>query len=202
MLANSSLYIVEAARPEGLLSRLSPADWRRISRDIDFVAFVYDDLPAFLVDDWVRQAKQVLKGRRVREAEAGVGIVLFACGCVVPNRLFQLVLHRMGGMECLLLPGFVLDQEDVHWVDTTAGGKCRRRESILGSRVLSKYAHQLQNLRATVMEWKASLNSTIMTGSNGLGVGGEQFRRRVAGEGVKSAGARDRGRLSSFAGGK
>ena len=189
VLANSSPYIVEAARPEGLVARLSPADWHRILRNIDFVAVVYDDLPAFLVEDWVRQAELVLKGRPMREAEAGVGIVLFACRCAVPNRLFQLVQHRMGGMESLLLPGFVLDKEDVHWVDTTAGGKCRRRESILGGRVLGKYAHQLQNLRATVMGWKASLNSTIRTEGKVLGAGGEQIGRRTAGEGVKSASA-------------
>ena len=95
----------------------------------------------------------------------------------------------MAGVECLLLPGFALDKEDVLWVDTTAGGKCRRRESILGSRVLSKYAHQLQNFRATVVGWKASLNSTTRTESNGSGAGGEQIGRRMAREGVTSASA-------------
>ena len=145
-------------------------DWSTISKDIDFIAFVYDDVPLFLVDDWVLQAEKVLKGHRLAYAQKGIGLVLFPCGCVIPNKLFQMVDHRLGGMECLLMPGFVLDKEDVHWIDSYAGGHCKRRKEVLQSGVLRKYGHQLMSLRKSILEWKREINDTTISDTNNISV--------------------------------
>lgn len=126
-LSNSTVYIVEATRPETLLSKLSAEDWRRIGRDVDLVAIVFDDIPLFLTDDWVAAAEQVLEHERLQ-------IALFRCGCVLPSRYFTLTDVRMNGYECVLLPGFVLDENDVKWMHVNEGKECRGRETILGAR--------------------------------------------------------------------
>eukprot|EP00172_Hildenbrandia_rubra_P000785 Plantae.Rhodophyta-Hildenbrandia_rubra.ctg1443.p1 GENE.Plantae.Rhodophyta-Hildenbrandia_rubra.ctg1443~~Plantae.Rhodophyta-Hildenbrandia_rubra.ctg1443.p1 ORF type:complete len:286 (-),score=60.26 Plantae.Rhodophyta-Hildenbrandia_rubra.ctg1443:1369-2226(-) len=182
VLSNSSVYIVEVKRAEKLLSKFSVGMWNVISKDVEFVAFVYDDLPLFLVDEWVMKAEGILKGSRRKESEMGVGIVLFGCGCVVPNRLFRMVEWRLDGLECLLLPGFVLDKEDVHWIDSEVGGRCKRRKEVLRSGGLHKYAQVLMNLRGKVVEWKRAINGSG-TGAGGGLVGKVEQVEKVEKEG-------------------
>lgn len=155
-LSNSTVYIVEVNRPEGLLQKLSAKDWARISSDIDFVAFVFDDLPLFLTDDWVAAAERALLDRSLPSASrvaAGIGIALFPCGCVLPNAYFTRVDHRLGGYECLLLPGWVLPHEDVHWLDVrdeTAPESCRRRDGVLAARLTARYRKELKEIHAVL----------------------------------------------------
>lgn len=156
-LANSTVYIVEVHRPEGLLSRLPPADWARVAAAVDYVAYVYDDLPAFLADEWVSRAERALRGPRVR---AGLGILMLPCGCVLPNAYFTAVPTRLGGMECLLLPGWVLPRADVHWIPEIArdaGAPCKRQRRISASRVVAEYAAELGAIRRAVEKVRAEL---------------------------------------------
>lgn len=172
-LSNSTVYIVEVARPEGLLTKLSADDWTKISADIDFVAFVFDDLPLFLTDDWVAAAERVLLDRSLPHAsrvEAGVGIALFPCGCVIPNEYFRQIDVRLGGYECLLLPGWVLPHEDVHWLDvrdSAAPETCRRREGVLAARMTARYRKELKEIHEAIetMRRDADFGSVLGMGT-------------------------------------
>jgi hypothetical protein len=163
VLANSTVYIVEVHRPEGLLSKLKPEDWDRVSKAVDFVAFVFDDLAAFLSDDWIARAETVLRdqslphGMRVQQ---GLGILLFQCGCIIPNAYFRKVAPRLGGMECILLPGWVLPHQDVHWmpdIETEPKMQCKRQRRMAASQVVREYASELVAIRRAVEKIRADL---------------------------------------------
>lgn len=162
-LSNSTVYIVEVHRPEGLLSRLSPEDWGRVSAGVDYVAYVYDDLPVFLADEWVLRAERVLKDPAQPHAgrvRAGLGILMFPCGCMLPNAYFRAVPTRLGGMECLLLPGWVLPHGDVHWIpeiDRDEAASCKRQRRVSASRVVAEYAAELGAIRRAVEKVRAEL---------------------------------------------
>ncbi len=169
-LANSTLYIVETGRPEGLLSVFTPDAWARVSIGIDYVAFVYDDLPLFLTESWVEAAEVALQTPR---AASGLGIALFPCGCVLPNAYFGRVRHRMGGAECALLPGWVLAGKDVHWLDVNDPSmkRCRRRTEVLDARGVRANAKALQSIRATVATIEAEIvNATAITVTDPMAV--------------------------------
>lgn len=164
VLSNSTVYIVEVHKPEGLLSKLGVDDWTRISQKIDYIAFVFDDMPAFLVDDWVARAERVLSNPALPHAErvrSGLGIMLFPCGCMLPNSYFRTVSTRLGGMECILLPGWVLPQEDVHWIpdlDADMRAPCKRQKRIAASRVVSEFGAELAVIRRTTEQIRSSLS--------------------------------------------
>lgn len=164
MLSNSTVYIVEVGRPETLLSALSPADWTRVSTDIDYVAFVWDDLPLFLTDEWVSAAEAALTQNSAQRLQ----IALFPCGCVLPNRYFQLVRERLHGFECLLLPGWVLHEQDVHWLDlgTKITDTCKRRDSVLGKKLVKEFSGQLKEIRQVVegLTKEAEANQVLVPG--------------------------------------
>lgn len=165
-LANSTVYIVEVHRPEGLLSNLAPKDWLRVASNVDYVAFVYDDLPVFLADDWIAKAEKILHddehpaAHRIKE---GIGIVLFPCGCILPNVYFGVVEQRLGGMECVLLPGWVLPHEDVHWLPDGLDKQplCKRQKRVVGSRVVYEYATQLGKIRTTLEKAREEAESRL-----------------------------------------
>jgi hypothetical protein len=165
VLSNSTVYIVEVHRPEGLLTKLSLDNWIRVSANIDLVAFVYDDLPVFLRDDWIARAEQQLLDPALPHAQrfrAGVGIMLFPCGCILPNSYFQAIGPRLRGMECNLLPGWVLSHEDVHWmsgVDATDSGMkpCKRQKRISGSQVVADFAVELATIQQSVQKLRNNL---------------------------------------------
>ena len=155
-LANSTVYIVEAGRPEGLLSVFPPTTWAKVSVGVDFVAFVYDDLPLFLTEPWVEAAERALRAPDAPHffrATKGIGIALFPCGCVLPNEYFVRVSQRLGGAECALLPGWVLPTRDVHWLDVADPANwrwCRRRVDVLEKRGARANAKELQAIRKTI----------------------------------------------------
>ncbi|CAN8075420.1 unnamed protein product [Agarophyton chilense] len=148
-LSNSTVYIVEVGRPEALLNVLPKEDWKRISADIDLVAFVWDDLPVFLTDGWVQAAERVLKPST---PVSNISLVLFQCGCVLPASYFSLVSNRLAGFECVLLPGWVLDSSHVHWLDVQEGDACKRREAVLSSRLARRYRSELSDIHRVVTE--------------------------------------------------
>ncbi len=168
-LSNSTVYIIEVGRPENLLSKISPANWQQVSSGIDFVAFVFDDLQLFLTENWVDLAEAALRDPakpHFNRAMRGVGIALFPCGCVIPNEYFVRVKERLGGLECTLLPGWVLDNEDVHWLDVSdpSTKRCKRRSQFLESRVARTHAASLQAIRKSVAEIAAQVaNATAVS---------------------------------------
>lgn len=143
-LSNSTVYIVEATRPETLLSKLSADEWKRIGRDIDLVAIVFDDLPLFLTDEWIGTAEHALQSSTVQ-------IALFSCGCVLRSRYFSLTDVRMAGFECLLLPGFVLEDADVKWLDVAEGKDCHGRDAVLSASGKSlRWRKELKDIRRAI----------------------------------------------------
>ena len=57
----------------------------------------------------------------------------------------------MAGFECLLLPGWVLDSEHVHWLDVKEGGdSCKRRDQVLRVKLVKRYKSQLDEIRKQV----------------------------------------------------
>eukprot|EP00178_Gracilaria_changii_P015842 TRINITY_DN444_c5_g1_i1.p2 TRINITY_DN444_c5_g1~~TRINITY_DN444_c5_g1_i1.p2 ORF type:complete len:279 (+),score=43.22 TRINITY_DN444_c5_g1_i1:1516-2352(+) len=149
-LSNSTVYIVEVGRPEALLNVLSAQDWKRISVDVDLVAFVWDDLPVFLTDGWIQAAESVLK--HDSQWNKNISMVSFQCGCVIPAAYFTLVDERLAGFECVLLAGWVLDSSHVHWLDVQEGDACKRREGVLNSRLARRYRAELAHIHDVVNE--------------------------------------------------
>lgn len=167
-LSNSTVYIVEVGRPEGLLTKIPALQWAAISISIDFVAFVYDDLPIFLTEAWVELAERALSSREsphYARTQRGIGIALFPCGCVLPNEYFVRVPKRLQGFECALLPGWVFAHRDVHWLDVSdpAVSHCRRRTEMLRARGARAHAAALQSIRKTIVDIDAEItNSTAV----------------------------------------
>lgn len=161
-LSNSSVYIVEATREETLLSKLNAKEWKRISGDIDLVAIVFDDLPLFLTDDWISAAEQALDGKSVQMA-------LFKCGCVLPNRYFTMHDIRLDNHECIMLPGFVLNDSDIKWIHVNEGRQCRGRDSIINSQGTSeKWSTQLAEIKRVLAQPNATQPSSNADGSSGV----------------------------------
>ena len=138
-------------RPESLLSKLSPSDWKAISVDIDYVAYVWDDLPLFLSDEWVTKVEDVLNRNRVQ-------IAMFSCGCVLPNEYFEVVKHRLGGFECLLLPGWVFKSDDIHWLQVEEGRQnCMRRDNVVKVKLVKKFKAELDDIERTISKFNQAL---------------------------------------------
>ena len=112
LFCNSTIYIVQACRPEGLLSVFKLDVPGQLSIGIDYAAFVYDDLSLFLTESWMEAAYTILQTPRPAR---GLWIALFPCGCVLLNAYFTHVSYRLDGSECALLPGWVLTVKDVCW---------------------------------------------------------------------------------------
>lgn len=174
-LSNSTVYIVEATRPETLLSKLKAEEWRRIGRDIDLVAIVFDDLPLFLTDDWIATAERTMDTQRLQ-------IGIFRCGCILPSRYFELTDIRMDGYECVLLPGFVLDDSDVKWMDIDEGKECRGRDAVLSTRGTSRRwkgeLAQIKHILAQEME-KRNATNTPLASSALENPGGDGTKRLI-----------------------
>lgn len=145
-LSNSTVYIVEATRPETLLFKLKAKEWQHIGRDIDLVAIVFDDLPLFLTDEWISIAERTMDRDRFQ-------IGIFRCGCILPSRYFETTDARMDGYECVLLPGFVLEDKDVKWMDINEGRKCRGRDAVLNTRgTLHRWKEELSEVKRVLTE--------------------------------------------------
>lgn len=135
------MYLTEPARVDPVLSKLSHEEWRKVSTKIDYVAFVYDRVDMSEVFGKLSTALESI-------VPHGYGIVLFSCGCLVHNVLLQHVSVRFDGMECAMLPGFVLDNVAVRWVDTSlTGAACKSRDRLLKESWYNVHAYKLQSAR-------------------------------------------------------
>lgn len=111
----------------------------KISGEIDYVAYVFDDLPLFLTDGWVRRAEESF-AEGMERVRKGLGVAVFECGCLIPNEYFKRVDVRLKGLECMMLPGWVLGKDDVYWIGGDWGrSACKGREEMLDERIGGKF---------------------------------------------------------------
>lgn len=115
--ANLSIYIAQLpTHPSDILPCALPAaHWRKVSARVDYVAFTYG--PAVQpLGSWIGKVHEVFQHR-------AYGVVLFHCGCVVPNEMVRRTTVRFDGFECLMLPGLVVPPDSVFFVDIRPGKK-------------------------------------------------------------------------------
>ncbi|KAK4526637.1 hypothetical protein GAYE_SCF26G4553 [Galdieria yellowstonensis] len=127
---NASLYVIDLS---GDLNnypyfRLSRASWTKLVQNrINYVAFFYREPPFLLGNSYFERALESLESCPI----PGFGIALSTCGCIVPSSILESLKGSFEGLECLALPGFVVDREFVVWFDSD--------EEELNSRKPSKY---------------------------------------------------------------
>lgn len=156
-IGNISVYFVESPRRDEFLTTFSREDWRKLSTRIQYVAFVYDDMYNVVsAGSWLSD----VNGAFEKMPLPGYGIVLFSCGCVVPNDILTETRSRFGGFECLMLPGLVMSKEHVTFIDVKMpGDRCKRRESILSSPWYDEHSWKLQRARDEHLELRTKLSS-------------------------------------------
>lgn len=141
--ANSTVYVYEVQKPENLLSTFAPEDWAQVAKDVDYVAFVYDDIYEFMTEQWISTAQKSLDQSPI----PGFGIALFDCGCIVPSVYFENVAIRFNGAECILLPGFIFEKEFVFWVESKLDIPCKRRSQVLGTKYIETHSQDLETVQ-------------------------------------------------------
>lgn len=129
---NRSVYFVELPHRDELLMSFSPEEWQKISMRIDYVMFLYDDMDVVASPTtWI----PIIIAAFARMTPPTYGISLFSCGCVVPNSIFTNTQTRFDGSECTMLPGFIMPEDAVAFVNiSTIDDQCRRREKVLSTR--------------------------------------------------------------------
>lgn len=152
---NVSVYSAEAGKRDALLGTLTTEDWAKVSSRIDYVAFVYGDTARGMRSaEWMRGIGGVLDRMRPR----GYGIVLFKCGCVVPNFVFTKTRTRFDGFECAVLPGFVMGKEAVRFVEVPVAEEvCGKRDAVLGANWYREHSWKLEDARAEHAELRKGL---------------------------------------------
>lgn len=130
MVGNRSVYTVDPLQRDELLKSLSRSEWVNVASNIDVVAIMYDDLHSVMNPALMQRIDSVL----MRNSPKGYGVVSFSCGCFIPNFIFKETQTRFSGFECLILPGFVMSQEHVHFIDIELpDGHCRNRKKVMRS---------------------------------------------------------------------
>lgn len=150
---NKTVYVVDSSHVDLVLSRLPHDDWTKISSKIDYVAYVYDNI-------YIGDLFQSLSGALESLAPHGYGVALFSCGCLIHNVLLQHVSVRFDGMECVMLPGFVFDDNAVRWVDAKLDeNACRSRESLLSTQWYNIHSWKLQTARDEYAQIRVHLSN-------------------------------------------
>lgn len=156
-IGNRSLYVVEPPRYDEIFTTLPMHVWAKLSSRIDYVAFVYDDLYSVMNSAWLRRVAQSFDSTSPK----GYGIVLFSCGCVVPNIVFTRTKTRFNGSECTMLPGFVVGNEAVRFLDVKLpDGRCKRRDQVLRSKWYEDNVWKLEDARREHAELRRNLSET------------------------------------------
>lgn len=138
-----------------MLSTLARDDWARVSSRVDYVAFVYGDAADVLRGPgWVALVADQLQQVRPK----GYGVVLFSCGCVLPNAVFTETKTRFMGFECVMLPGFVIGKDAVRFVNVSIAEEgCVGRERVLGLPWYREWSWKLEDARREHEELRAKL---------------------------------------------
>jgi len=145
-IGNNSVYVVEPPKRDEILSSLPREDWAKLSSRIEYVAFVYDEMYSVIGSGtWIAEVSTLLS----KMQPPGYGVVLFSCGCVVPNIVFTKTHIRFDGNECTMLPGFVFGKESVRFMDVKLPTlRCRNRDRVLSSRWYETNAWKLEDARS------------------------------------------------------
>lgn len=153
-------YFSEQPAAADLLTTLSREDWAKISRKIDLVAFVFDDMYMYSSNAaWTTEVAGVF-GKNSTFDPPGFGMALFPCGCVIPNTVFTWSANRFHGLECAMLPGFVFPKEHVYWVnDTASASVCKGRKSMHPERWYEDNEWKLGTARADFVNLKETLRA-------------------------------------------
>lgn len=155
---NRTVYTVDLAKPDGVLSQLNSEDWTKLSWKIEFILFMYEDIFASTKlshDDLVQGLIEQLEGITPH----GYGIALYSCGCMVHNVLFQHVSARFGSAVCAMLPGFVFPPKDVRWVEPGLKlPSCAARDEILAKEWYQEHSWRLKQARTEFGNARQHLN--------------------------------------------
>ena len=129
-IGNYTIYIVDPLKNEDeILSTFSRKQWSKVSTQIDYIAFIYDEIDAVIGPSWVSGAITQFKNHYPN----GYGMMLFSCGCIIPNLIFTEMDVRFNGFECSLLPAFVIPKNFISFVNTTLPThRCSKRDAVLG----------------------------------------------------------------------
>mmetsp|Transcript_1927 Transcript_1927/g.5782 ORF Transcript_1927/g.5782 Transcript_1927/m.5782 type:complete len:272 (-) Transcript_1927:264-1079(-) len=155
--SNTTLYISELDKTEGILNNLIAVDWAEVAKDVAFVAFIYGDLAEQASETWADEIVKALE----RSPIPGFGIVLFQCGCIVPNSYFEFFDVRFERAECLLLPGFIFPKEFVFWADVQLETSCRSRDAYLQQKVIAENREEIESTRERFAELAESVRRQL-----------------------------------------
>lgn len=141
---NHSLYAVEMGAKDDVLASLPNDDWAKVAGRIDYVAYMYEDVVRGMASmSWVDPLVTQFETRLTK----GYGIMLFECGCLIPNVVFRETRTRFQGAECMMLPGFVMAKDVVKFATVATHAKCQTREARLAAAWYSEHAWKLGEAR-------------------------------------------------------
>ncbi|PXF44143.1 hypothetical protein BWQ96_06116 [Gracilariopsis chorda] len=154
-LGNRSIYVCSGGNAKDMIYSLHRYEWEKVASKIDFVAFVYDEVYRMRLNSaWVEAVAGLLRESKPN----GYGVVLFSCGCIIPNVVFQRTEVRFGGYECMMLPGFVMSHEFVHFEELAAQRTpCRKRERITKSNWYEENSFKIEEARREHEELRVKL---------------------------------------------
>lgn len=144
-IGNNSVYVVEPPKRDEIFSSLGHEDWAKVASRIDYVAFFYDDMYSIIGrGNWISLVSESL----AKLQPPGYGIVLFSCGCVIPNVIFTNTQTRFDGYECTMLPGFVMQKEHVRFIEVDLPEQgCKNRDAVLAAHWYETNAWKLEDAR-------------------------------------------------------
>lgn len=164
---NHSLYVVQLPATDEFLTEFSADDWKKLSISrVDFVAFIYDDMQSFVstfasspsIQSSPTVQSVLDKFQSLRPQQ--LSVVLFPCGCIIPNFMFMHTDTRFDGYECQMLPGFIMPKESVAFVNLAMpSGTCRTRETVLAAPWYTNYVYKLQKARDEYISLRRKLES-------------------------------------------
>eukprot|EP00188_Purpureofilum_apyrenoidigerum_P000238 Plantae.Rhodophyta-Purpureofilum_apyrenoidigerum.ctg10962.p1 GENE.Plantae.Rhodophyta-Purpureofilum_apyrenoidigerum.ctg10962~~Plantae.Rhodophyta-Purpureofilum_apyrenoidigerum.ctg10962.p1 ORF type:complete len:272 (+),score=45.29 Plantae.Rhodophyta-Purpureofilum_apyrenoidigerum.ctg10962:154-969(+) len=176
--SNTTIYVSEFDKTEGILNNLAALDWAEVAKDVAFVAFTYEDFGEQISETWLHKMLEVLNESPV----PGFGIILFQCGCIVPNSYFEFFDVRFDRAECLLLPGFIFPKEFVFWVNAKIAGGCAGRDAYLKQKLLVEHRDDIEATRERFTEFTESVRRQLRDEKNwGERKGVKQYRKLHSG---------------------
>lgn len=168
---NHTLYVVQLPTTDEFLTEFSADDWKKLSVSrVDFVAFIYDDMESFVsmftpsLSSHSATNVQDLFDKFQTLRPHLLSIVLFPCGCIIPNFLFMHANTRFDGYECQMLPGFVMPKDAVAFVNLSLpSGMCRSRDTVLSAPWYTNQVYKLQKARAEYVDLQRRLESGLLS---------------------------------------
>ncbi|GJQ12810.1 hypothetical protein GpartN1_g4601.t1 [Galdieria partita] len=163
---NASVYVIDLSEDlkNSPFFKLSRTAWSKFAMNrIDYIAFFYKEPPFLVSTKYFYHALESLENSRI----PGFGIALSTCGCIVPSSILEHLETSFQGLECLALPGFVVDKELIVWFDSDGEDTASRNPSsycsnpkLLNMRIFPLFDNVLRQARskfALFVEQKSNL---------------------------------------------